>query len=110
MTMPSILAATWSDGLFVFENDARRHELAGRAVRDLAPDRSGSVLAIVDGHALCRRTREGVWSTLATSQLALASVIVVGDAIYLGTDDARAGAFSTAPARPCAANLPASAA
>ena len=89
MRMPSIFAATWSDGLFVFENGARCHELAGRAVRDLAPHQSGSVLAIVDGHSLCRRTREGVWSTLATSQLALASVIVVGDAIYLGTDDAR---------------------
>ena len=42
-----------------------------------------------DGHAVWRRTRAGLWSTLATSQLALASVIAVGDAIYLGTDDAR---------------------
>ena len=89
MTMPSIFAATWSDGLFVFEGDARHQELAGRSVRDLAPDQNGSVVAIVDGHSLCRRTREGAWSTLATSQMTLASVIVVGDAIYLGTDDAR---------------------
>ena len=89
MTMPSIFAATWSDGLFVFEGDARCQELAGRSVRDLAPDQNGSVVAIVDGHSLCRRTREGAWSTLATSQMTLASVIVVGDAIYLGTDDAR---------------------
>ena len=88
-TMPGILAATWTDGVFVFDADARRQELAGHSVRDLAPDQNGSVLAIVDGHALCRRTREGVWSTLATSQPVLASVLVVGDAIYLGTDDAR---------------------
>ena len=87
--MPGILAATWSDGVFVFEGDARRQELAGKSVRDLAPDQRGSVLAIVDRYALCLRTREGVWSTLATSQVALASVIVVGEAIYLGTDDAR---------------------
>ena len=28
MTMPSILAATWNDGVFVFAADTRRHELA----------------------------------------------------------------------------------
>ena len=34
-------------------------------------------------------TGEGVWSTVATSQLDLACVMVIGQTIYLGTDDAR---------------------
>ncbi|MEP6570946.1 MAG: hypothetical protein ABJC10_14335, partial [Acidobacteriota bacterium] len=87
--MPSILAATWSDGLFVFAGETRRQELAGHSVRALAPDQDGGVLAIVDGHSLCRRTGEGAWSTLATSELDLACLVVVGDEIYLGTDDAQ---------------------
>ena len=70
MTMPSILAATWSDGVFVFAGEMRRQELAGRSVRAMAPDQDGGALAIVDGHSLCRRTFEGAWSTIATSQLA----------------------------------------
>src|SRR3982750_46667 len=89
MTMPSILAATWSDGLFVFAGETRCQELAGHAVRALAPDQKGGALAIVDGHSLCRRTCEGAWSTIATSQLDLACLGVVGDVTYLGTDDAR---------------------
>ena len=89
MTMPSILAATWSDGVFVFAGETRCQELAGHSVRALAPDLDGAALAIVDGHSLCRRTREGAWSTIATSHLDLACLAVVGDVIYLGTDDAR---------------------
>jgi hypothetical protein len=89
MTIPNILAATWSDGLFVFDGETRRHELGGQAVRALAPDQNGGTLAIVDGHSLRRRTREGTWSTIATSQLDLACLVAAGDVIYLGTDDAR---------------------
>lgn len=89
MTIPSILAATWRDGLFVFAGETRRQELAGQAVSALARDQNGGALAIVDGHSLCRRTCEGAWSAIATSQLDLSCLVVVGDVIYLGTDDAR---------------------
>src|SRR5258708_2543346 len=89
MTMPTILAATWRDGLFVFVGETRRQELAGQSVRALEQDQDGSVLAIVDGLAVCRRTREGTWTTLAKSELDLACMVVVGDVIYLGTDDAQ---------------------
>ena len=89
VTIPTILAATWSDGVFVFTGERRRQELAGQAVRALAPDQKGGVLAIVDGHSLCRRTGEDVWSTFATSELDLACLAALGDVIYLGTDDAR---------------------
>jgi hypothetical protein len=88
-TFNSLLAATWSDGLFVFTGEMRRQELAGQAVGALTPDGNGGVLAIIDGHALCRRTAEGVWSTVATSPLDLACLVAVGDVIYIGADDAR---------------------
>jgi hypothetical protein len=89
MTMPTIIAATWSEGLFVFAGETRRQELADQSVRTLARDQDGSALAIVDAHSLCRRTSEGAWSTIATSELDLSSLAVVGDVIYLGTDDAQ---------------------
>jgi len=75
--------------LFVFTGDARYQELAGQAVRALAPDGHGGALAIVDGHSLCRRTVDGQWSTIATSDFQLACSVTVGDIIYIGTDDAR---------------------
>jgi hypothetical protein len=87
--MPTLLAATWSDGVFVFAGETRQQELAGRAVRALAPDRDGGVLAIVDGHSLCRRTRAGAWSTIATSAFDLSCLVAVADVIHLGTDDAQ---------------------
>ncbi|MDB4915657.1 MAG: hypothetical protein JWM95_3301 [Gemmatimonadetes bacterium] len=89
MTIPNVLAATWSDGLFVFAGETRRQELAGHSVRALVSDQNGCTLAIVDGHSLCRRTCEGVWSTIASSQLDLACLMIVDNVIYLGTDDAR---------------------
>lgn len=89
MTIPTTLAATWSDGVFVFAGETRHHELAGQVVQALAADRNGHALAIIDGHSLCRRTGEGVWTKIATSPLDLACLLVVGDGIYLGTDDAR---------------------
>ena len=89
MTRLTILAATWSDGLFVFAGETRLHELAGHAVRGLARDQYGDALVIVDGHALRRRTHEGAWNTIATSALDLACLLPVGDVIYVGTDDAR---------------------
>jgi photosystem II stability/assembly factor-like uncharacterized protein len=95
MRIPTIFAATWSDGVFVFDGETRRQELTGQGVRALARDQNGSALAIVDGHAVCRRTGEGAWSTIATSQLDLSCLVVAGDVIYLGTDDARVLRLST---------------
>ncbi len=88
MINSTILAATWRDGLFVFSGEARHQELAGQAVRALAPDRHGGALAIVDGHSLCRRAPRGKWNTIATSEFPLACSVAVGDVIYVGTDDA----------------------
>lgn len=89
MTTPTVLAATWRDGLFVVTGEPRHQELAGQSVRALAPDGHGGALAVVDGHALCRRTLDGEWSTIATSEFQLACSVAVRDVIYVGTDDAR---------------------
>ncbi len=86
---PTVLAATWRDGLFVVTGEARHQELAGQSVRALAPDGHGGALAIVSGHSLCRRTFDGEWNTIATSECQLACSVAVGDVIYVGTDDAR---------------------
>jgi hypothetical protein len=89
VTPPTVLAASWRDGLFVVSGESRHHELAGQSVRGLAPDGHGGALAVVDGHALCLRTCDGEWSTIATSEFQLACSVAVGDVIYVGTDDAR---------------------
>jgi hypothetical protein len=88
MTVPTVLAATWRDGLFVVTDETLHQELAAQPVRGLAPDPYGGVLAIVNGTSLCRRAYDGKWSTIATSQSELACCMTVGDSIFVGTDDA----------------------
>ena len=89
MTKPTILVATWGDGLFAVIGDGRTQEIANRSVRGLAPDGRGGALAIVGRHSLCRRAPSGEWATVATSEFELSCCIAVRDAIYVGTDDAR---------------------
>ncbi len=74
MTKPTILVATWC---------------VNRPVRGLAPDGRGGALAIVGGHSLRRRAPGGEWATVATSEFELSCCMAVGDALYVGTDDAR---------------------
>ncbi len=89
MTNPTVLVATWSDGLFVITGETRRQELAGQPVRGLAADGLGGAIAIVGGHALRRRTANGEWTTIATSQVELSCCMAVDDTIYVGTEEAR---------------------
>lgn len=86
---PTILVATWRDGLYVFTGETRHQELPGQPVRALVPDGHGGALAIVSRHSLCRRTCDGEWHTIATSECQLACAVAVDDVIYVGTDDAR---------------------
>jgi hypothetical protein len=87
-TVDAVLVATWSAGLFVISGGRSRQEMAGHAMRGLAPDGRGGALAIVDGRSLCRRTADGIWSTIATAAADLACCVAAGNAIYVGTDDA----------------------
>jgi hypothetical protein len=89
VTKPTILVATWGDGLFAVTGDERTQELANQVVRGLAPDGRGGALAIVGRHSLRRRSPNGEWATVATSELELSCCMVVRDTIYVGTEDAR---------------------
>ena len=89
MTAPTVLAATWRNGLFVGSGGAFHQELADQPIRALAPDGNGGALAVVVGRSLRRRTAEGAWSTIATAESELSCCVAVGAAIYVGTDDAR---------------------
>jgi hypothetical protein len=89
LTKPTILVATWGDGLFAFTGDGRTQEFANQSVRAVAPDGLGGALAIVDRFSLRRRARSGEWATVATSEFELSCCMAVRDTIYVGTDDAR---------------------
>jgi hypothetical protein len=89
VTKPTILVATWGDGLFAITGDGRTQEIANQRVRGLAPDGRGGALAIVGRHSLRRRAPSGEWATVATSEFELSCCMAVRDAIYVGTDDAR---------------------
>ena len=89
MTKPTILVATWGDGLFAVTGDGSAQEIANQPTRGLAPDGRGGALAIVDRHSLRRRAPSGAWATVATSEFELSCCMAVRDTIYAGTDDAR---------------------
>lgn len=89
VTSPIVLVSTWSDGLLVLAGEMLDKELRNQSVRSLVPDGRGGALAIVNGRSLHRRTPDGIWSTIAITELDLACCVAVGDVIYVGTDDAR---------------------
>lgn len=86
MPMPTVLVSTWRNGLFAFADDTFHEEWPGQSVTGLATDGTGNALAIVGGKSLCRRTREGIWSTIATSELELTCCVAVGTTIYVGAE------------------------
>ena len=86
---PTILVATWDDGLFVVSGDGRTQEIANQPVRGLAPDGRGGAIAVVGQHSLRGRAASGEWVTVAESELDLSCCVTLRDTIYVGTDDAR---------------------
>lgn len=89
MTTPSILVANWRDGLTILTDGERRRELPGQSVQGLANCGDGGALAIVGGNSLRRRSHDGDWATIATSDAELSCCVGIGDVVYLGTHDAR---------------------
>ena len=89
MIPATILAASWSDGLFVIHGEVWRQELEGQSLRGLASDGRGGALVIVGGRSLRRRSSEGVWTTLARADAELSCCMTVDDAIYVGTEEPR---------------------
>jgi hypothetical protein len=89
MTKPTILVATWGNGLFAITGDEPRREIADLSVRGIAPDGRGGALAIVGGNSVRRRAPSGEWTTVALSEFDLSCCMAVRDTIYVGTDHAR---------------------
>lgn len=87
--VPTILVATWDDGVFRVTQDVIQPECAGQSVRSLVADGHGGVLAIVGGHSLCRRSPDGEWTRIARSDFDLSCCVPGGNFIFVGTEDAR---------------------
>ena len=88
MPTPSILVATWGNGLFSLTGKMVSQELADQSVRSLVSDGHGRVLAIVVRHELCRRSSDGEWTEIAKSEFELSCCVPIGNAVFVGTDDA----------------------
>jgi hypothetical protein len=86
--LPTVLVATWCEGLFVVSGKELEHELAGHSVRWLTTDGRGGILAVVDDRTLRRRSADGLWSILATVDGGLSCCVAHRDAVYVGTDTA----------------------
>lgn len=89
MPTPSILVATWDNGLFSVTGKMVHQELADQSVRSLVADGRGRVLAIVGGHSLCRRAFDGEWTEIAKSEFELSCCVPIENVVFVGTDDAR---------------------
>jgi hypothetical protein len=89
VTKPTILVATWGDGLFAVTGDGLTQEIVNLPVRGLAPHGRGGALAIVGRHCLWWRAPSGEWETVATSEFDLSCCMNARNTIYVGTDDAR---------------------
>jgi hypothetical protein len=87
--LPTVLVATWQDGVFVVSDKAREHEFAGHSVRRLTTDGRSGALAIVDGDTLRRRSADGQWSILASIAGDLSCCVATRAAVYIGTNTAR---------------------
>jgi hypothetical protein len=88
MSTPSILVATWENGLFCVTGKTVHQEIVGQSVRSLVEDRQRNVLAIVGGHSLSRRSPDGEWTEIAKSEFDLSCCVPVDNEIFVGTDDA----------------------
>ena len=101
MSTPSILVATWENGLFSVTGTTVRQELTNRSVRSLAADGRGGVLAVVGRHSLYRRSSDGQWAEIATSEFDLSCCVAMGNVVFAGTDDARILRFDSNGTQEC---------
>jgi hypothetical protein len=95
MAEPTVLVATWCDGLIAIADGNSVHELSGQPVRGLTSDGEGGTLAVVGGHTLRQRSAAGAWRTIAESESSLSCIVTVANEVYVGTDDARILRLST---------------
>jgi hypothetical protein len=89
---PTILVATWSDGLFAVKGEGGlAQELTDQPVRGLASDGRGGALVVAGRHKVLRRCADrSEWVAIAIAdEHDLSCCIAVRETVYAGTDDAR---------------------
>jgi hypothetical protein len=79
-----ILVATGSGCRVFTAAGESRMELTGRAVNALASEVGGTCLAVVEGQEIRRRSIGGEWAQVATTDIALESILSNGGIIYGG--------------------------
>ncbi len=85
----SVLVVT-SDGYHIFTSSGQHlTALEGHRVSGLTPGADGTWLAIVDRRGVWQHAADGTWSTLATSDVDLSSLVSVAGVVFAGTYDAR---------------------
>jgi hypothetical protein len=85
----SILVAT-SDGYHIFTSSGEHHTaLEGHALGALVPGPGDTWIAVVDRRELWQHAADGAWSSLATSDVDLSSLLSVSGVVFAGTYDAR---------------------
>jgi hypothetical protein len=85
----SVLVVT-SDGYHVFTSSGQHlTALGGHAVSGLTPGAHDTWLAIVDRRGVWQHAADGTWSTLATSDVDLSSLVSIAGVVFAGTYDAR---------------------
>lgn len=89
MTAPTLLVATWQDGLFALRDGAIVREVADGPVAGLAADGRGGALLVVGGHELRRRAPDGTWTVISTDAAELSASVTIGETVFVGTNDAR---------------------
>jgi hypothetical protein len=89
MATPTVLVATWRDGLIAIADGNSVHELKGQPVRGLTSDGENGTFAVVGGHTLRQRSASGAWRTIAVSESDLSCIVTVANELYVGTDDAK---------------------
>ena len=82
--MVSVLVATSSGSLILHEQGERTIEMAGRAFSAVAAGPDDTCLAVVDEREIWRRAGNGVWTHVATADLALQSVTSTSGIIFGG--------------------------
>ncbi len=87
--LPTILASTWDNGLFVIDDGSLSHDFPNQTVRGLADDSAGGVLASVDGNALFKRNTQGEWGLLARCDHPISDIFSMDGKIFVGTDNAQ---------------------
>jgi hypothetical protein len=86
--MPTVLVATWGNGLFALTDGVFHQELAGQSVKGFARDHRGEALAIIGGKSLRRRTADGAWHIIAQGDRELSCCVAAGAHLYVGANDA----------------------